>query len=83
MLCTLTKYNSSEQIKKTERDRARNTYGTDEVHTGVWWGNLREGDHLKTPDIDGRIILTWISEKWAERTWTGLMWLMIGTGGRL
>jgi hypothetical protein len=23
----------------------------------VWWGNLREGDHVKDPGIDGRIIL--------------------------
>jgi hypothetical protein len=35
-----------------------------EVHTGFWWGNLREGDHLKDPGVDGRIILNWVSEKW-------------------
>jgi len=23
----------------------------------VWWGNLRERDHLEDPDIDGKIIL--------------------------
>jgi len=23
----------------------------------VWWDNLRERDHLKDPDIDGKIIL--------------------------
>jgi hypothetical protein len=28
-----------------------------EVHTGFWWGNLREGDHLEDRGIDGRIIL--------------------------
>jgi hypothetical protein len=27
-----------------------------EVHTGFWWGNLREGDHLGDPGVDGRII---------------------------
>jgi hypothetical protein len=27
------------------------------VLTGFWWGNLREGDHLKDPDVDGRILL--------------------------
>jgi hypothetical protein len=21
------------------------------VHIGFWWGNLREGDHLKDPDM--------------------------------
>ena len=30
----------------------------------VLWGNRREGDHLKDPGIDKRIILKWIFEKW-------------------
>jgi hypothetical protein len=30
------------------------------VHTGFLWGDLREGDHLSDPGIDGRIILKWI-----------------------
>jgi hypothetical protein len=34
------------------------------VHTGFWWGDLREGDHLGDPSVDGRIILTWIFKKW-------------------
>ena len=34
------------------------------MNTGVWWENLREGDHLKDPSVDGRIILKWILEKW-------------------
>ena len=32
-------------------------YGGGEANTGFWWGNLREGDHLGDPGIDGRIIL--------------------------
>jgi hypothetical protein len=24
------------------------------------WGNLRKGDHLEDPDVEGRIILNWI-----------------------
>jgi hypothetical protein len=28
----------------------------EEVHTGLWWGNLREGNHLENPGIDRRII---------------------------
>jgi hypothetical protein len=34
------------------------------VHTGFWWGYLREGDHLEDPCVDGRIILRLILEKW-------------------
>jgi hypothetical protein len=33
-----------------------------EVHTGFWWGNLRDGDHLEDPD--GRIKIKWIFKKW-------------------
>jgi hypothetical protein len=38
--------------------------GRDEVHTGLWWRNLRERDNLEDPGVDGRIILKWIFEKW-------------------
>jgi hypothetical protein len=31
--------------------------GKREVHTGFWWGDLREGDHLGDPGVDERIIL--------------------------
>jgi hypothetical protein len=37
---------------------------TGEVHTGFWWGDLRTGDHLEDPGIDGRIIFKWILKKW-------------------
>jgi hypothetical protein len=33
------------------------------VHTGFWWGNLKERDHFKVPGIEGRIILRWILRK--------------------
>jgi hypothetical protein len=56
--------------------------GNSKVHTGFWWGDLREGDHLGDADVDGRIILKWIVKKW-DRGWTGLSWFTIGTGGGL
>jgi hypothetical protein len=27
--------------------------GKAEVHTGFWWGDLREGDHLGDPGVHG------------------------------
>ena len=30
----------------------------------VWWGNLRERDHLQDPCVDGRVILRWIFGIW-------------------
>jgi len=32
--------------------------------------------------IVGRIILKWVFKKWYRRSWTGLLWFRIGTGGR-
>jgi hypothetical protein len=37
--------------------------GRGETCTGFWWGNLRERDHWRDPDVDGRIILRWIFKK--------------------
>jgi hypothetical protein len=37
--------------------------GRGEVHTGLWWGNLRDGGHLDDLGVDGRIILNWIFKK--------------------
>ena len=39
-------------------------WGREEVHTGFRWGNLREGDHLEDPHVDGRIILKWVLDEW-------------------
>jgi hypothetical protein len=34
------------------------------VHTGFFWGNLREGDHLEDLGVDEKMILKWIVKKW-------------------
>jgi hypothetical protein len=38
--------------------------GRGQFHTGFWWGNLMEGDHLEDTGVDERIILKWVFEKW-------------------
>jgi hypothetical protein len=38
-------------------------WGREELHTGFWWGILREIDNLKDLGLDGRIILKWIFQK--------------------
>jgi hypothetical protein len=37
--------------------------GDRKVHTGIWWGYLRERDHLEEVGVDGKIILKWIFGK--------------------
>jgi len=37
--------------------------GRGEVCTGFWWGDLRDRDHWGDLDVDGRIMLRWISRE--------------------
>jgi hypothetical protein len=37
-----------------------------EVHSGFWWGNVKDIDHLEDLGVDGRIILRWIFRKWSR-----------------
>jgi len=34
------------------------------MHTGFWWGNLRERCHLEELGVDRKIVLKWIFKKW-------------------
>jgi hypothetical protein len=42
------------------------TWGREEVHTGFWWGNMKERDHFEDLDVDGRIIQVWVFKKWGR-----------------
>jgi len=47
-------------------------------------GKPEERENLKIPSTNGKIILRGIFRKWFTGTWTGLIWLRIGTvGGHL
>jgi len=61
-----------------------NVWGTEHMHTGYWWGDLRKRKHLKILDVDGRIIFKLLLKKGDGEAWTGWIWLRTGTvGGRL
>jgi hypothetical protein len=68
LICTSHQYYSSDQIEKNERGRAGNVPRMGErrgtVHTGFWWGNLKERDHLDGPGVEGRIVLRLTFRKW-------------------
>jgi hypothetical protein len=58
------------------------TYGEGRNAYRVLVGKPEGRNHLEDPDVDGRIILKWIFEKW-DGAYAGSMCLRIGTGGGL
>jgi hypothetical protein len=46
-------------------------------------GQAEGKDHLENLDIDGRIILNCISQKWVWRAWTKFIWPRIRAFERL
>jgi hypothetical protein len=44
-------------IKSNELDRACTGIGEGKVHTGLWWEDQRESEHMENLNADRRIIL--------------------------
>ena len=43
------------------------------MHTGFWWKNLKERDHLEDRGIVGRVILNGSSgSRWGVMDWIGV-----------
>jgi hypothetical protein len=45
--------------------------------------NLKETDHSKELNVDGKIILEWVFRKSGGKVWIRFIWLRIGTSGGL
>jgi hypothetical protein len=46
----------------------------------LWWGKPEGKNYLEDPDVDGKIILRWLSRNCDVGARTGWNWLGIGTG---
>ena len=57
-------------------------FETWEVHTGFWWGELRERHHLEYPHVDGRIIFNESSCRMGDHGGTVVMVLCYKSEGR-
>jgi hypothetical protein len=53
------------------------------MHTVFQLENLKGRDHLEDLDVDERIILGRILEKYCWNAWTGFIWLRIASSGGL
>jgi len=58
-------------------------WGEERRIQGFGGGNLSERDHLRDPDVDGRITLRWTFRNCDVGAWTGSSWLRIQTSGGL
>jgi hypothetical protein len=62
---------------ENEMGGACSVYGDRRGYTELWWGSLRERDHLEDAGVDWRIILRWIFRKWDVGVWTASSWFRI------
>jgi hypothetical protein len=58
-------------------------WGRTEMHTGFCVVNLEEEDHMQHPGTDEGTVVKWVLKKQGRRLNTGLIWLSVGTSGRL
>jgi hypothetical protein len=51
--------------------RVTNSFSTEGLHKGFWWGDMKERDNLEDLDVNGNIIL-----KFSSRSgWGGMDWI--------
>jgi hypothetical protein len=60
----ITKYYSGKLSRRMRWAGHVARMGRGEMHIGFRWGDLREGDHMGDPGVDGRVILKWILKTW-------------------
>jgi hypothetical protein len=53
------------------------------MHIEYWWESQKERDHCEDHGVYAWTILNWILERYDGMVWSGLIWLRIGTNGRL
>jgi hypothetical protein len=53
------------------------------MHIGFWWKVRMKENNWEDLDLDRRVILRWILERYDAVVRTGLIWLTLGTSGGL
>jgi len=43
------------------------------VHKEIWWGDVRERDHLEDLGLDENVISQWLFKKCDGEAWTGFI----------
>jgi hypothetical protein len=51
------------------------------MHTDFWWGHLKETDLWENLDVDRKLILQRLLNKYNKRAWIVFIWLRIGRSG--